>query len=66
MNHPHHHDHSGHHHQDKPPRQFHKDWRVWVVVVVILAAMAIYVLTNGEVIRRASPPQSAPASQPTQ
>ncbi|HEV3298715.1 MAG TPA: hypothetical protein VG055_03705 [Planctomycetaceae bacterium] len=63
MNHPHHHDHSGHHHEDKPPRQFHKDWRVWVVVVVILAAMATYVLTNGEVLRFAPPPpESAPVT----
>jgi hypothetical protein len=65
MNHPHHHDHSGHHHEDKPRRQFHKDWRVWVAVVVILAAMATYVLTNGEVLRPVPPPQeSVPAGSP--
>jgi len=65
MNHPHHHDHSGHHHEEKPRRQYHKDWRVWVAVVVILAAMATYVLTNGEVLRPALPPQeSVPAASP--
>jgi hypothetical protein len=47
----HRHDHSGHHHEDKPRRQYHKDWRVWVGLVVILAALATYVLTNGEVLR---------------
>ncbi len=54
-----HHDHPGHRaghhtdhqHADKPGRQYHKDWRVWTVLVVILAAMATYVLTNGEVLR---------------
>lgn len=26
-------------------RQFHKDWRVWVTVGLMLTAMVIYVLT---------------------
>jgi hypothetical protein len=66
-------DHPGHHHghhqehQHEAPRgrQFHKDWRVWVAVVVILAAMATYVLTNGEVLRPAPPPQEAVPATPT-
>ncbi len=65
-----HHDNSGHHHHDhghqqqqKPGRQYHKDWRVWLAVVVILAAMGIYVLTNGEVLRPVPPPQP-PAQVP--
>ncbi len=59
----HHHNHEGHHHEEKPGRQFHKDWRVWLAVVVILAALGIYVLTNGEVLRPAPPPQP-PAQVP--
>jgi hypothetical protein len=38
---------------------------VWVAVVVILAAMATYVLTNGEVLRPAPPPQEAAPATPT-
>ncbi|HET6326933.1 MAG TPA: hypothetical protein VFG04_19800 [Planctomycetaceae bacterium] len=61
-----HHDHPGHHaghhtdhqHENKPGKQYHKDWRVWVALVVILAAMATYVITNGEVIRPVSVPPS--------
>jgi len=26
-------------------KQLHKDWRAWVVIVLMLAAIAIYVLT---------------------
>jgi hypothetical protein len=68
---PGHHDHGhhdpGHHdprhrHVEPAKRQFHKDWRVWLAVVVILVAMAVYVLTNGEVLR---PRPVAPASMNT-
>jgi hypothetical protein len=53
--------HSDHHHEaNSPRRQYHKDWRLWVAVVVILAAMATYVLTNGEVLR---PVGRGPAEQ---
>jgi hypothetical protein len=45
------HGHHEHHGQEKPRRQFHKDWRVWIGVVLILAAMAVYVLTNDETLR---------------
>jgi hypothetical protein len=35
-----------HHHNDKSGiRNLHKDWRSWVVVGLMLAAMAAYVLT---------------------
>lgn len=30
-----------------PGRKWHKDWRVWAVVLVLLAAMMVYVLTMG-------------------
>lgn len=43
-------------------RPFHKDWRVWTAVVLILAAMASYILTNDEVMHPTTPnPQGAPA-----
>jgi hypothetical protein len=55
----------GHHAAEKPRRQFHKDWRVWIAVVLLLAAMGTYVLTNGEVLRFGAPPQQ-PAPTSTQ
>ena len=45
------HEQHGHLADDKPRRRFHKDWRVWVGVVLILAAMAVYVLTDNERLR---------------
>jgi hypothetical protein len=60
--------HQGHHHEHqhetRPGRQLHKDWRVWVALIVILAALATYVLTNGEVLRPAPPPQEAAPATP--
>jgi len=38
----HHHGHSG---SELPRKKMHKDWRVWVAVVLMLAAILIYVLT---------------------
>jgi hypothetical protein len=29
----------------KPRRKLHKDWRMWVAVILMLAAIMIYVLT---------------------
>ncbi len=51
-------------HKHHPPRRpFHRDWRVWVGVVLILGALASYVLTNDEVLRPAAPvPQTAPVA----
>ncbi len=60
----HHHNHEGHHHEGKPGRQFHKDWRIWLAVVVLLVALGIYVLTNGEVLRPAPPAQPAGSTAP--
>jgi hypothetical protein len=57
MNHGHH-DHSNHHHQEKPGRQFHKDWRLWLAVIAMLVALAVYVLTDNERLR------PGPAQQP--
>ena len=40
-----------HHHQDKAGiRNLHKDWRTWIVVGAMLAAMAIYVLSLDEAV----------------
>jgi len=38
----HHHGHSG---SEKQRKSVHKDWRVWAAVVLMLAAIMIYVLT---------------------
>jgi hypothetical protein len=38
-----------HHHgqsaSGKPRRKLHKDWRMWMAVILMLAAVMIYVLT---------------------
>jgi hypothetical protein len=34
----------GEHHKPQG-RKLHKDWRLWLMVVLMLAAMAIYLLT---------------------
>jgi hypothetical protein len=39
---PHHHRHPG---TGQPRKKLHKDWRIWVAVVLMLAAIVIYVLT---------------------
>jgi hypothetical protein len=35
--------HSGH--LAKPGRKWHRDWRIWAMVILMLIAMAVYVLT---------------------
>jgi hypothetical protein len=37
--------HPGQSASDKPRRKLHKDWRMWVAVILMLAAIMIYVLT---------------------
>ena len=51
------HEHEHHHHKRKG---FHKDWRAWLVVGLMLGAMVIYVLTMDESIRPGSTKQSEP------
>jgi hypothetical protein len=34
-----------HHPYPKADRKLHKDWRMWMVVILMLAAIMIYVLT---------------------
>jgi len=35
----------------------HKDWRTWTIVILMLAGMAAYILTDNEVIVPAEQPQ---------
>jgi hypothetical protein len=64
------HDHSSssehNHHHDQHPgplwKRLHRDWRAWVVVLLMLAAMAAYVLSDNEALRPgggARPPMPA-------
>jgi hypothetical protein len=54
--------HNGHHAHEKRP--FHKDWRVWTIVVLMLIAMGIYVATNDESVAPGiAPAQQVPAAQ---
>lgn len=46
----------------KKSRSFHKDWRTWTAVVLMLAAMAAYVLTMDESIAPEMEPAEAPES----
>ena len=46
--HDHKHDHKHHEQQHSGRKPLHHDWRAWVVVVLMLVAMAIYVLTDNE------------------
>ena len=39
---PHHHRHSG---TGQPHKSLRKDWRMWVAVVLMLAAIVVYVLS---------------------
>jgi hypothetical protein len=46
-----HHDHNhnhGHEHHAKKSRGLHRDWRAWLVVALMLAAMAMYLLSGDE------------------
>ncbi|MGD9720509.1 MAG: hypothetical protein AB7O59_21885 [Pirellulales bacterium] len=56
-----HHDQHQHQHQHQhghPPKYkgLHKDWRAWVVVGLMLAAMAAYVLSMDESLAPNAPP----------
>jgi hypothetical protein len=49
------------HHQGPSRRKLHRDWRLWLVVGLMLAAMLIYVLSDNE---RFSPGGRGKASPP--
>ncbi len=61
MSHEHNHDHHGHdhhghdHHQHRKPPGLHKDWRAWLVVGLMLAAMLAYVLSDDERLQPGQP-----------
>jgi hypothetical protein len=42
---PHHHRHSG---TGQPRKSLQKDWRLWIAVVLMLAAIVMYVLTSDD------------------
>jgi hypothetical protein len=46
--HDHKHDHKHHEEHRSSRKPLHHDWRAWVVVVLMLAAMAIYVMSQDE------------------
>jgi hypothetical protein len=59
---------TSHHAHDPYWKRAHRDWRVWVGVVLMLAAMMIYLMTDdlawGPHIQPQPPSSSAPAKQP--
>jgi len=46
-----HHHHAGHDHDRPRKRPFHKDWRLWVVVGLMLVGIIVYILTLDESVR---------------
>jgi hypothetical protein len=63
------HDRTGHdHHHGSHPvpwsQRWHKDWRLWAIVALMLVAMAVYVLSDNESIGPEGVEQPAvPAAQ---
>lgn len=53
----HHHDHNhhGHEHRTRSSKALHKDWRAWLVVGLMLAAMLAYVLSDDERLQPGEP-----------
>jgi hypothetical protein len=50
-----HHDHG--HPQHKSGGGLHKDWRMWTVVLLMVAAMAVYILSFDESLEPGEPEQ---------
>ncbi|MGC9261590.1 MAG: hypothetical protein ACP5I8_16120 [Phycisphaerae bacterium] len=38
-------------------KRAHRDWRFWIALLLMLAAMATYLITDDEAFRSAGPPQ---------
>jgi len=60
------HEHHEHHpnHKTHKKRPIHHDWRLWVAVILALVGMAIYVMSDNEMLRpggRGTPMPAAPA-----
>ena len=66
MSHEHSHaDHKHHNHQTHPKRPIHQDWRTWAIVLLMLAAMGVYVMTMDEAVAPGvQPGQEVPAAAP--
>ena len=47
-------------HPQRQDRKLHRDWRIWVGVILMLAAMAIYLLTMDEAIVPGGPATGNP------
>lgn len=47
-------------HAHKTGRPLHRDWRIWLAVILMLAAMAAYLLTMDEQIVPGAPPGGNP------
>jgi hypothetical protein len=45
-------------------RRVHKDWRLWIVVALMLLAMLTYVMTMDEAIQPGKTPQEAMPAAP--
>lgn len=54
-----HHPNHPQHHQQPKRKELHKDWRSWTVVILMLAAMAFYILTLDESLGPEGKPQQA-------
>jgi hypothetical protein len=62
----HHHEQANQHHRgSQPPRRhgIHRKWWFWAAVVLMLGAMAIYVMTMDEALGPAGTGQQVPAAQ---
>jgi len=46
-----HHNHPTDHHHEPSGKRLHRDWRVWVAVLAMLAAMLAYVFSDNEALR---------------
>lgn len=59
------HEHHGKETRQAPKAAWHKDWRTWTVVALMLAAMAVYVFSVDESVGPAATPnQTEEAAAP--
>jgi hypothetical protein len=65
--HPHHghgHNEHGHNEHSRKEWRWHRDWRTWVVVILMLAAMVGYVLSDNESLQPGKPQQQEMPAAP--
>jgi hypothetical protein len=58
------HAHEHQHHQGPAWKRLHRDWRAWVAVLLMLAAMLAYVMSNDESLQPGGRPQKPAPTQP--